>query len=345
MAVVLIISLSFYTTRCDNYEPEKYSSENPVDFVYINKSDYTINALLLNHKTSAYDTLLDNKTTINLEPGDSVTIVTDNPVDGNDAIFKEYIVIFNNTEFFCCVARSRRNPYGGWDPDIPLYPISYKIRTNENERKHTVYEFTFTNNHYESMCTGSWVHDEICTTEEGERYFKDWEYYDGPQSQGMGVIIDSLVWSPCDYNSTMRIRGYHSYYKYEDALNICPKGWRTPTAEEFKSLMANHSQWGENRGESVTDPKKATEEGYWFSGSNKYSLEAPAVFFPTHYLWRDNDLNVGLYWSATKDSDGLAKAFRFDSSGDIGIVSKDESDTYLLRCVKDYNRRKYYFGD
>lgn len=71
MAVVLIISLSLYTQKCDNYNPEEYSSEKPVDFVYINKSDYTINALLLDHKTDALDTLLDNKTTINLEPGDS----------------------------------------------------------------------------------------------------------------------------------------------------------------------------------------------------------------------------------------------------------------------------------
>lgn len=254
---------------------------------------------------------MDNKTTINLEPGDSVTIVTDNPVDGNCAIFKEYIVIFNNTEFFSCFAGQRRSPYGGWNPEIPLYPISYKIHSDENERNHTIYEFTFTNSHYENVGSESWAHEEICTTEKGERYFKGWEYYDGPQSQGMGVTIDNLVWSPCNYNSTMRIRGYHSYYKYEEALTICPKGWRIPTAVEFTSLMSNHSQWGETRGESVSDPKKAMEEGYWFSGSNKYTLEAPAVFFPSHYLWSDNDLKVGMYWTATKDSDGLAQAFRF----------------------------------
>ncbi len=345
MLVVLIMSLSLYTTRCDNYDPEEYSSKTPVDFVYVNKSDYKINALLLDHRTDAYDTLLNNKTTINLEPGDSVTIVTDKPVDGSREIFKQYVVIFNDSDFVSCNPRSRRNPTSGWNADIPLYPISYKIYTDENERNHTVYEFTFTNDHYESACMTAYVYEKISTTERGERYFKDWKYYYDYQNSGTGVTIDSLVWSPGDYNSTMvPRRGNYHYYKYEDALIKCPKGWRIPTAEEFSSLIANHSQWGDDS--RKYDPEQYTiNGGYWFSGSKEYTVDAPAVYFPSHYLWSDNDLKSGLYWTATRCSDNLALAFRFDNAGNIGLVQKDESETYLLRCVKDYNLRKYYYGD
>ncbi len=349
-AIVMIATSSYYATMCDKYNPEEYSSKTPVDFVYVNKSDYKINALLLDHETSAYDTLLNNKTTINLEPGENVTFVTDNIIDGSKSIFEEYIVVFNDSVFFSYYAKPRVSPYhaNGWNADIPLYPTSYKIHSGVNEQDHTIYEFTFTNEHYESVCDRASIHEKISKNENGERYFTNWGYYKDPQNRGTGVLIDSLLWSPFDYDTKAeQLQGHFHYFGYEESLTVCPKGWRVPEAEEFSSLIANHSSWGDNRSKLDTNSEldSNTEDGYWFSGSKNYSLDVPAVHFSPHYLWKDNELKVGMYWTSTRDSEGMAFAFRFDSSGDIGLVRKDESETYLLRCVKNYDRRKYYFGD
>lgn len=330
------VLMALVVTGCC-YDPKEYASEKPVDFVYVNKSDYKINALLLNHITESYDTLLD-KTTINLEPGEQVTIVTDEPVDGYD-LFCQYVVIFNDSDFFCCRCRPR---LGDWDDDIPMYPQCYKILPGTNENGHAVYEFTFTNVHYDSVNENRWVSDIIVTDENGERYFKDWERYDDNMNVGMGVMIDGLVWSPFDYDTKVdKLQGHFHSVNFEDAQKSCPKNWRAPTADEFKLLSSNHSKWGEGKGKPTyyVDNDK-TEDGLWFSGLNAFSDEVPSVFLYSRDLWSDNFLKVGKYWSSTKASDGKALAFRFDSRGKIGLVQEDESEYCMLRCVKS-NRRKY----
>ncbi len=169
MAVVLTGSLAMMCE--DNYKPEEYSSEYPVDFVYINNSDYKITALLLDHRMYVYDTLLSNKPTFNLKHNESVTIVTNDKVDGSKAIFKQYLVMFNDSLYFDCYARPRRELYGrGWRSYIPLFPISYKILPDVNERNHTVYEFTFTNEHLEDVASYAWSYGKVITDEQGERH-------------------------------------------------------------------------------------------------------------------------------------------------------------------------------
>ncbi len=344
----VLVATSSSATMCDNYKPEKYSSDNPVDFVYVNKSDYKINALLLDHVTYAYDTLLNNKTTINLEPGESVTIVTNNEVDGNSAIFNQYIVIFDDATFFSCMARERRSLYGrGWNDGLPMYPTSYKILSGVNERNHTVYEFTFTNEHYEVVYDDNSKKDNILINEDGKFYFKDWERYADLQNEGMGVMIDNLLWSPFDYDTKVeQLKGHFHFLIYEDAVKSCPQGWRAPTADEFAALTANHSKWGESRTEQSSRFEENSEVGYWFSGSKEYSVDVPAVYFDPHGTSDNLNQDEGIYWTSTQEPDDkMAVAFRFDKSGNIGLVQKEKSEPCLLRCVKDYNLRKYYFGD
>ncbi len=346
--IIVLILASSSATMCDNYNSEEYSSKNPVDFVYINNSDYKINALLLDHITYAYDTLLNNKTTINLEPGESVTIATNNPVDGSRAIFSQYVIIFDDATFFSCIARERRTLYDrGWNNGIPMYPTSYKILSEINERNHTVYEFTFTNEHYDVVCEDRNKKDNILISENGERYFKDWEHYEDPQNDGTGVAIDNLLWSPFDYDTKVeQLKGHLHYCSYDDAMKSCPQGWRAPTAEEFALLSANHSQWGDSRGETNSHFEENTEVGFWFSGSKEYSSDVPAVHFDPHGTWAESNQDVGMYWTSTEDlEDNLAVAFRFDKSGNIGLVKKEKSEKYIVRCVRNCDRRKYYFGN
>ncbi len=337
---LFVILMALAVTAC-RYDPKEYASEKPVDFVYVNKSDHKINALLLNNITDGYDTLFD-KTTINLEPGEQVTIATDEPVDGYE-LFCQYIVIFNDSDFFCCRCRPR---LGDWDDDIPMYPQCYKILPGTNENGHAVYEFTFTNGHYDSVKENRWTSDIIVTDENGERYFKDWERYDDNMNVGMGVMIDGLVWSPFDYDTKVdKLQGHFHSVNFEDAQKSCPKNWRAPTADEFKSLTANHSEWGERRGNggdgaiSVIE-KETKEEGIWCSGSVEYSSKSPAVHLSPYDWWSDGALRAGKYWTSTKVSEDEAIAFTFNSLGKMEFIQENISKNCMLRCVKS-DKRKY----
>lgn len=335
---LFIILIALVVTGC--YDPKKYSSEKPVDFVYVNNSDYKINALLLDwpHASDYYDSLI-NKTTINLEPGEKMTVVTDKVVNGSYSIFAQYFVVFNDTEFFYCF---RKFHYGfssecGWDENIPLYPTSYKILPGTNENGHTVYEFTFTNAHYDSVMENSAVSDVILTDENGKRYFQGWERYKDGFIDGMGVVIDGLAWSPFDWFMRVNNNLVPDHRCFDEA--ICPTGWRLPTADEFKSLATNHSKWGEERERvnSVYDEA----EGMWFSGTNEYSADIPAIHLSVSDRWSTPINKVGKYWTSTKTSDEEAIAFTFSNNGKVELSQENVSKNCLVRCIKS-DRRKYY---
>ena len=327
------------------YNAEEFTSQKPVDFVYINNSDYKIDALLLKSRsvTTDYDSLI-NVTNINLKPGERMTVVTEDPVDGRFAIFYQYVVIFNDSEFYCCFAKNRvdLNPgyvNFGWNENIPMYPSSYKVLRGTRENGHTVYEFTFTNAHYDIVRDKYFMDasDIVLTDDQGVRYFKGWDRYDDGLNVGAGVTIDGLLWSPFDCFSGKESTAHRGY---DEALTLCPIGWRLPTAEEFKSLSSNHSKWGEVR-DSDGDASSSAE-GIWFCGTNEYSQEAPSIHLRPSDRWSTLGHKVGKYWSSTKVSDEEAVTFTFDDKGEVGLASESVTKNCLVRCVKD-DRKKYYW--
>lgn len=313
------------------YDAEKFTSQKPVDFVYINNSDYKIDALLLKSESGDYDRLV-NETTISLKPGERMMVVTNDPVDGNEEIYRQYIVIFNDSEFYSCRYRDKIGYLGSWrwNYDIPLYPSSYKVLSGTRENGHTVYEFTFTNACYDSARGECWVSDVVLTDESGVRYFKGWDTYDDEWNSGQGVMIDGLSWSPFDYHSNNE-RTEHC--GYDQAMKSCPTGWRLPTEEEFKSLSANYSGWGGSAFE---------EDGIWFSGTNEYSSDVPSVRLRPSNSWSTLGHKVGKYWTSTKVSDDEAVAFTFDDKGEVGLANESVAKECLIRCVKS-DRKKYSY--
>ena len=316
-------------TGCE-YDAEKYSTKVPADFYYVNNSDHKMDMLFFPEGTwsSGYDTLID-KTTIHLRPGESVLVKTDDPVDGNDPIFGQLVVIYDDTEFFSYFSQLRRSLIWtvggpGWDRRIPLYPISYERLYGTNEFGHQTLKFIFTNEHYDMMKAGKDnVNDTIITDEYGERFFKGWNLYkDLP-----GVDIDGVLWAPVDYGE--KNYGNEGYATHHEAMHGCPITWRLPTAEEYKILSTNHSAW---------NVRFSDDNGMRFSGLKEYSADSTSLL-----LTPDADSGVyreGNFWTSTKVSEGEALVFSFNNNNKVSFKSAGTSKRYRVRCVKT-EKRKY----
>ena len=325
VALVMVL-----VTGCE-YDAEKYSTKIPADFYYVNNSDHKMDMLFLPQgvTSSGYDTLID-KTTIHLRPGESVLVKTDDPVDGNDPIFGQFVVIYDDTEFFSYFSNSRVSSIWtisisrGWDRKIPLYPISYKKLSGTNEFGHQTLEFIFTNEHYDMMKEGKDnVNDTIITVEHGERFFKGWNLY----KKYSGVDIGGVHWAPVDYVN--EYYGDLGYSTYHEAMHGCPLSWRLPTAEEYKILSTNHSAW---------NAKYSDDSGMRFSGLKEYSADSPSLL-----LTPDVESGVyreGNFWTSTKVSDDEALVFSFNNNNKVSLEPAGISKRYRVRCVKT-EKRKY----
>ena len=307
-------------TGC-KYDAEKYSTKVPADFYYVNNSDHKMDMLFFPKGvwSSGYDTLID-KTTIHLRPGESILVKTDDPVDGHEPIFEQFVVIYDDTEFFSYFSTIFRR----WDRRIPLYPISYERLYGTNEFGHQTLEFIFTNEHYDMMKAGKDnVNDTIITDEHGERFFKGWNLY-GKYS---GVNIDGVLWAPVDYGE--KNCGNQGYATYHEAIRGCPISWRLPTAEEYKILSTNHSAW---------NAKYSDDSGMRFSGLKEYSADSTSLLFTP-----DADSGVyreGNFWTSTKVSNDEALLFSFNNNNKVSFKPAEISKRYRVRCVKT-EKRKY----
>lgn len=113
----------------------------------------------------------------------------------------------------------------------------------------------------------------------------------------------------------------------------CPDGWRVPTYSELITLSRNRSSW-------TTDDTGM--QGYWFSGTSKYSESAPQIFLPAAgyrgYVSgaTDNRGLNGYYWSSkpyTRATYG-AGALSF-GSGTASMHYYGRAGGYSVRCVQE----------
>lgn len=151
------------------------------------------------------------------------------------------------------------------------------------------------------------VHQPIyCVSETGEDLFCFWST----------VEIDGKVW--CGSNAGGTLKG--ATYKYEEALNACPRGWRLPTKSELSDLIRNYSDVTTCNGLS----------GRWFSGSAKFSDTAKSIFLPF------SDDSTGYYWSSTASDryGGYAYYLSFNGS-EVNVYDYYRSNAYSVRCLKD----------
>lgn len=142
------------------------------------------------------------------------------------------------------------------------------------------------------------------------------------------IKIDDIKWATQNAGATSS-NPYGKLYTYEEARKVCPKGWRLPTKDEFKSLAANYSLLDNHNGMN----------GLWFSGTTPYKSGVKEVFLPMGgyngygqgHKFIDS---IGEYWSSTLSGSGDAYTLRFDKDVAQTALFRKE-DRASVRCVKD----------
>lgn len=116
----------------------------------------------------------------------------------------------------------------------------------------------------------------------------------------------------------------------------CPNGWRVPTARELSNLCINKSEWSTNQ---------LNQPGYWFCGSQEYSIAVPQIFLPAagsrggSGVCNSRD-SQGWYWSSKPTYDDYydqyyAYAIYYSTSFNVTRPTESRSIGKSVRCVRD----------
>ena len=143
------------------------------------------------------------------------------------------------------------------------------------------------------------------------------------------VEIDNTVWKRFNVGAKIgSIAGKQMTFEEASKTDgtACPDGYCLPTIEQIKSLIANQSKfdWKWHHG----------AYGKWYSGSQTYSSETPAVFFTY-----GNGIEAS-YWSCTESSSENVYTLVINTMEEYSERYKDKvtetskTSTCLVRCVK-----------
>jgi len=134
-----------------------------------------------------------------------------------------------------------------------------------------------------------------------------------------GVEINGVIWATTNAGAKVP-EDYGKYYTWEKAQTACPKSWRVPTREEFRSLEDAGSVWTVQNGKG----------GLNFGDGNN------TIFMPAagHRNIIDDTLEAaglgGCYWSSTNINHKCA--LHFNSSG--SHICGGREVKFSVRCVK-----------
>ena len=134
------------------------------------------------------------------------------------------------------------------------------------------------------------------------------------------TVINDKTWK--QFNLGARLGNlYGDVYNFSDAQTACPTDWRLPTKNELAALYTNYSAWTTYLG----------LYGRWFSGYEKYSSSASAIFLPE---MSRSDQN-GRYWSSEKRPSGDGAYYLFFYKNNVYYSYSGESYKWSVRCLKD----------
>ena len=146
------------------------------------------------------------------------------------------------------------------------------------------------------------------------------------------IEICGLKWATKNVGAT-EDNPYGNFYSYEQALKICPDGWRLPTSEELEQLSQFHSIPVSYDG----------MHGIWFSGSIPYKEGVDAVFLPMPGYELTGGVAgsfvvlvgyYGQYWSSTEGDN--ESVYNLDFSSEYVFVRYAwRVGCKTVRCVKD----------
>ncbi len=119
---------------------------------------------------------------------------------------------------------------------------------------------------------------------------------------------------------------YGRLYKWDDAINACPSGWRLPNADDYKNL-SNYVESNSN-GLPVGTCLKYGENNIWgFSG----------VFagFRTR-IGADSEYGIyGYFWTSTEVEDKAKGRILVKNKDYLGYVTEYKEAMLSIRCIKN----------
>jgi uncharacterized protein (TIGR02145 family) len=144
-----------------------------------------------------------------------------------------------------------------------------------------------------------------------------------------GVTIRGVTWAtrnvgePGAFVAEPQDRG--GFYTFEQARTACPEGWRTPTSEEFESLVASGSGWTTVAGVS----------------GRRFGRGGEQIFLPAfgHENYADRTLGYrdhGYYWSSTRPRNprNFGHGLYFTRSDSYPAHANNRLSGYAVRCVR-----------
>ncbi len=128
------------------------------------------------------------------------------------------------------------------------------------------------------------------------------------------------------------IEQYGCLYSWEDAVKVCPTGWRLPTEADFTALIAYVG--GTEHGAdliSVAAP--------YITGNDTYGFGAlPAGYYESPKFWFVNWLTR--FWTSTeRDSDNTRAYYMSMGGSKADIAYAEKSTGFSVRCIKDENAK------
>jgi uncharacterized protein (TIGR02145 family) len=152
-------------------------------------------------------------------------------------------------------------------------------------------------------------------------------YYRWNNTEGFSPVDTALI---IDFCCRFRTNVSNFVRSWETTNNVCPPGWRTPTMDEFRSLVASGHKW-------TTTPVIGRIYG---SGANTIFLPAAGEASSYHRYKLNYVGKQGYYWSCmahTYPSERAAlRLFFADGSGGLQTSGKPKfSDGLSVRCVEE----------
>lgn len=155
----------------------------------------------------------------------------------------------------------------------------------------------------------------------------------GSQS-GEGIVINGVTWALTNVAEPGKFadspRDYGGYYTFDEAQTACPNGWRLPTEEEFKSLIAAGYEW-------IIDQGEREKGGSWFgSGSNRIYLPGAGYRYSGSSGIILSEGVGGYYWSSTpvELAGNEGHNLHFSNNSEASTYSGSHASGFSIRCVK-----------